>query len=107
MLIDLAVFEHLPKPWFNITWREDDQQFEGEDWFFCKRLQDAGIPIYYDNGLSEEIGHWGYMEFRHEHVPMPRKYKYEGHRYESSQEETSAFGEGQAAPEAIQHGLLG
>ncbi len=68
MLINLEVFEKMPRPYFGITWLEDEQRFEGEDWFLCRRLEALDIPIYIDHGISWEVGHWGECEFGHEMV---------------------------------------
>jgi hypothetical protein len=68
MLVRADVFLDLPKPWFNVTWREDIQDFVGEDWWFCELLEKAGIPILVDHRLSLEIGHVGDKEYKHEDV---------------------------------------
>jgi hypothetical protein len=66
MLIETKVFTLIEKPWFPITWRGDwDGHFQGEDWGFCTKLQEAGIPIYLDHYLSLEIGHVGKLKYEH------------------------------------------
>lgn len=43
-LIDCGVFSEIPQPWFNST-------SVGEDWFFCARAADHGIPRYCDTSV--------------------------------------------------------
>lgn len=68
MLINMKVFDKVPSPWFDITWNEALQDYTGEDWNFCKKLQDAGIPIHIDHVLSQHIGHVGSYTFTHNDV---------------------------------------
>jgi hypothetical protein len=67
MLVETSVFLKLEKPWFPITWRTDwdGGHFQGEDWGFCQKLQEASIPIYLDHTLSLEIGHMGKVCYEH------------------------------------------
>ena len=44
MLINMNVFRQMPKPWFNATGC-------GEDWFFCVRCHQVGIPRYCDTSM--------------------------------------------------------
>lgn len=62
-LVETDVFRRVPRPWFNVVWRDEIQDYEGEDWFFCSRLEEAGIGIYVDHDLSEEVGHWGDFKY--------------------------------------------
>ena len=68
MLINMKVFDKVPSPWFDITWNETLKDYTGEDWNFCKKLQDAGIPIHIDHVLSQHIGHVGRYTFTHNDV---------------------------------------
>lgn len=70
MLINMKVFDKVPSPWFDITWNEALQDYTGEDWNFCKKLQDSGIPIHVDHVLSQHIGHIGSYTFTHFDVPL-------------------------------------
>lgn len=72
MLIDLRVFKHLPKPWFALTWKDDSGNFEGEDWYLCKILEEAGYFVYVDHTLSMEVGHWGEMNYTHDLILTPK-----------------------------------
>lgn len=72
MLIDLSIFTTLPKPWFNMEYRAEHDDFVGEDWFFCEQLERAGIPIFVDHELSLEIGHKGSYIFEHVDINVPQ-----------------------------------
>lgn len=78
MLIDLSVFRGLEKPWFNVTWLPEYNDFEGEDWYFMRLMERKGIPVYWDNSLSWEVGHWGPVCFQHQLIDVPESYKFEG-----------------------------
>lgn len=69
MLIDLAILKEMPKPWFELRYNEKEQQFVGEDWFFCEQVQKAGHDIYVDHELSRLVGHVGNFQFTHGHIP--------------------------------------
>jgi len=55
ILIKREVFEKIPKPWFE---RTTDRG--GEDFDFCRKVQEAGFKIYAD--LSVMCGHWAWEE---------------------------------------------
>jgi hypothetical protein len=63
MLIETNVFEKLEQPWFPLEWDEELGEVVGEDWGFCKRCEEAGIPIVVDTLLSHTIGHVGRLEY--------------------------------------------
>lgn len=66
MLIDVRAFDCIDFPWFDFEapsvpgegWRTDDV-------YFCRKLRRAGIPVYCDQALSQEIGHVGEMIYTH------------------------------------------
>lgn len=62
-MIRRSVFQKIQKPWFQILYR--DGKLTGEDWWFCERLEEAGIPIMVDHRLSLKVGHIGRYEFTH------------------------------------------
>lgn len=68
MLIDLSAVAKLPRPLFNQEWREDMNDFVGEDWFFCERLEAAGIEIGIDHDVSKHVGHIGDLTYTHDYV---------------------------------------
>jgi hypothetical protein len=63
MLIKTSVFERIEKPWFPITWNEENGDYTGEDWNFCAICQENGIDIYIDHDLSKQIGHIGSLTY--------------------------------------------
>jgi hypothetical protein len=66
-LIKAKVFEHLPKPWYN-TVSVDDGTVIGEDVWFCRLLEDAGIDVWVDHDLSKAVGHVGGFTFETTHA---------------------------------------
>lgn len=68
MLIDVEVFKTLPKPWFNLKYVPENDDFMGEDWYFCELLEAAGVPIFIDHDASKRVGHIGPFTFEHAHV---------------------------------------
>lgn len=63
MLVEMDVFRRVEPPWFQVIYRPEVDDYEGEDWFFCSRLEEHGIGIYVDNDLSLEVGHWGELKY--------------------------------------------
>ncbi len=59
MLIDLSIFNDLPKPYFNFEWHEGRGRLIGEDYFFCRALNRKNIPVIIDHDVSQHIGHVG------------------------------------------------
>ena len=70
MLIDLAIMKNIPKPWFEIRWSDKHNQMVGEDWYFLKKVEEAGHEIYIDHDLSRHIGHVGHFQYTHAHIPF-------------------------------------
>jgi len=57
LMIRMAVFDTLAKPWFNT--RVEGEKLLGEDYYFCERATEAGFEIWCDGDLSKEVGHIG------------------------------------------------
>lgn len=70
MLIDLSIMKAIPKPWFELRYSDKHQQFVGEDWYFCKKVEDAGNDIYIDHDLSRHVSHVGNFQYTHAHIPQ-------------------------------------
>lgn len=68
MLVETRVFSEIPEPWFPFGWNEETQEYVGEDWEFCRKLEEAEIPIYIDHSLSKSVGHIGDFVYEHQHV---------------------------------------
>lgn len=66
MLVDMKVFDKIGEKCFDIKWREELQDYQGEDWSMCEAMEEAGFEIYVDHGLSNQVGHVGDFEYTHE-----------------------------------------
>ena len=62
LLIALSVFVRLAKPWFNL--RAEGEKILGEDYYFCEKAREAGLEIWCDGDLSQELGHIGQAVYR-------------------------------------------
>ncbi len=63
MLIKIDALKDLRKPFFGTRWDEQTDHHVGEDWFFCEKLQKAGITIHIDNQLSPLVTHIGSLQY--------------------------------------------
>jgi len=68
MLIRMSAIAHIPAPHFGITWVDELQDHQGEDWFFCALMEKHGIPIMVDHDLSRNIGHVGRYTYTHDDI---------------------------------------
>lgn len=59
LLISTKVFKKIGKPYFDMLYDFEINDWHGEDYSFCKRAREAGYRVYCDNDLSREIGHIG------------------------------------------------
>lgn len=74
MLINMEVFTQISSPYFPIQFDEQLNDYVGEDWGFCEKLEEAGIPILLDVHLSHTIKHVGNLAYGHEHtVQLPNE----------------------------------
>jgi hypothetical protein len=69
MMIDLSILEKIEKPWFEIRYSDKHAQFVGEDWYFVKKVEDAGFDVFIDHQLSRLVGHVGQFQYTHAHIP--------------------------------------
>lgn len=65
MLIRMKVFETLGLNVWGMPWQESAQRYQGEDWSFVEACEKAGIKVYIDHDLSEEVKHWGDYGYDH------------------------------------------
>lgn len=72
MLTEVAVFQKIGKPYFAVGYAPKDDEYAGEDIFFCAKARDHGFAIWIDGGLSEEIKHLGGFAFEMGHARMTR-----------------------------------
>ena len=63
MLMKMDVFDNLLKPYFEFTYKEDTQDFFGEDFNLQSKLRNENYKIYIDTLLSKEIKHIGTFAF--------------------------------------------
>ncbi|HYH22709.1 MAG TPA: hypothetical protein VD995_29210 [Azospirillum sp.] len=69
MLVERAVFERVPEPWFDFAWSETQRCHIGEDVFFCRKVRSHGFPVLVDHDLSKQVGHIASITLYPEHVP--------------------------------------
>jgi hypothetical protein len=69
MMIDLSILVGIEKPWFEIRYSDKHSQFVGEDWYFVKKCEDAGVDVFIDHDLSRHVGHVGTFQYTHAHIP--------------------------------------
>lgn len=63
MLMKTNVFETLTKPYFEFTYKEDSQDWYGEDFNLLEKLRNNGYKVMIDTLLSKEIKHLGTYSF--------------------------------------------
>jgi hypothetical protein len=62
-LLRLADFRNIIKPRFLMRWRGETEEYQGEDWGLCDRMDQAGIPIYVDTKASWQVEHTGRFHY--------------------------------------------
>ena len=68
MLINMRVFDRLSGDLWSMKYLPEADTYQGEDWTFCQKCEEVGIPIYVDPELSKQVGHVGDYEFTHDVV---------------------------------------
>ena len=61
VLIDLAVFDKVPLPWFHCTYTDQGDLDQGDDYWFCRQAAQAGYEIWCDPTL--DVKHLGEFAF--------------------------------------------
>jgi len=64
LLISTDVFRKIGKPYFNITWNAENEQFVGEDYTFCDKAREHGYKVYCHFDLSKQVEHIGQRIFK-------------------------------------------
>ena len=59
MWIATSVFEAMEHPYFDLTYVESKECWQGEDFAFFERARSQGHPFYVDQDLSKEVFHMG------------------------------------------------
>lgn len=65
MLIRMSVFDKVGMNVWEMPWQESQQKYMGEDWSFVIACEKAGIDVWIDHDLSEEVKHWGLYGYDH------------------------------------------
>ena len=63
MLMKTEIFETLTKPYFEFIYKENTQDWFGEDFNLLEKLRNNGFKVYIDTLLSREIKHLGISGF--------------------------------------------
>lgn len=63
MLCETNVFTGMFPPYFEVQYDENLKEWIGEDFYFCKKLNDQGYKILVDNKLSLEVSHIGIIAY--------------------------------------------
>jgi hypothetical protein len=67
-MLSKAVLEKLPMDAFDMFYRHDVDEVQGEDWTMCEAIEELGFKLYIDHDISKEIGHLGTFNYTHEVV---------------------------------------
>jgi hypothetical protein len=66
-LMGRKAIDALPLSCFEMIYKPEAEKYQGEDWKMCEALEEAGIEIWVDHKLSNEVGHHGWFNFTHEY----------------------------------------
>ena len=67
-LIDVKIFQKIPRPWFNQEWQPELQHFCGEDRYFMRKARAHGFKNYIDHDISKQVSHYGSFAYNHDVV---------------------------------------
>lgn len=70
MLTAMEVFREIGKPYFVLGYDRVNDDYAGEDTYFCERARQKGFAVWIDGPLSEELQHLGSFEFGMSHARM-------------------------------------
>ena len=68
MLVDMQVYNNLKKPYFEIKYQPESDDYLGEDINFCNMARDKGYKIMVDDVISRQLSHLGQFAFGHDLV---------------------------------------
>lgn len=71
-LIDLRVFQELPRPWFHAGYNPASGRYVPEELYFTSKVREHGHLVLVDLALSQEVTHLGEMEYRSVHALQSR-----------------------------------
>lgn len=72
MLVDMTVYKTMTAPWFALGYVPSQNDFVGEDVFFCQKAKSFGFPILCDHALSKDIVHLGEFPYQFMHTLQAR-----------------------------------
>jgi hypothetical protein len=70
MLVDTEVYAHMKRPFFALGYNAKENEFAGEDVYFCRQAKKAGFVTYIDNELSKVVGHTGEVTVTMRHASL-------------------------------------
>ena len=65
VLVHRSVYEKIPQPHYLQEYVTELNLEIGEDIYFCRKVKEAGIPVWCDHELSKEIAHIGIFHFNY------------------------------------------
>ena len=71
-LIEMQVFEKTPRPWFLPEYIPELKAYTTEDNPFCRRVREAGFPVFVDHDASKLVAHRGVHSFSWEQYQPPK-----------------------------------
>jgi hypothetical protein len=72
-LVKTEIFSKIEQPWFMMPWLIKQQEYQGEDVWFCHRVIDAGYRIWIDHDLSKSNRHTGSFDYSHDLAALGRE----------------------------------
>lgn len=70
MLTRCDVFQKIGKPYFAIGYNRANDDYAGEDVFFCEQVRKAGLSVLIDHELSEHVEHCGALRYTMAHARL-------------------------------------
>lgn len=58
-LLKLDVLKNIPRPHFEVIWRPEMKDYQGEDHYFFHKLGKAGVEFWCDHDVTQEVKHIG------------------------------------------------
>ena len=68
MLLSKKALQSIHPSHFDMKWIPEVDEIQGEDWSLCTALEKAGIDIWIDHELSNQVGHVGFYTYTHDDV---------------------------------------
>jgi len=70
VLVNMKVYDIIPKPWYAFAWHNHSEDFGTEDVFFMEMARQHGINTYIDHDVSQLIHHIGINVFKPEELKV-------------------------------------